>query len=48
MSLIEIRNELARIKKTRELTPEELEEQKTLREEYLGEFRRGLRGEDNK
>ena len=37
-------NELARISKTRELTEAEREEQKKLREEYLLEFRRGLKG----
>ena len=35
-------NELGRIKKTRELTPEEKEEQRLLREEYLAEVRRQL------
>lgn len=38
-------NELGRIAKTRELTPEELEERKALREEYIQFFRAGLRGE---
>ncbi len=37
-------NELARISKTRELTPEEKDEQAALRKEYLDEFRKGLRG----
>lgn len=37
-------NELARISKTRELTAEEKEEQKALREEYLKFFRASLRG----
>ena len=37
-------NELARLSKERELTPNEREEQKKLREEYLEEFRRGLKG----
>ena len=41
-------NELGRIAKTRELTPEELEERKALREEYLKFFRAGLRGEIQK
>ncbi len=39
-------NELARLSKTRPLTEDELIEQKGLREEYLQEFRRGLRGEN--
>ena len=38
-------NELARISKTRPLTDAELAEQKMLREEYLKEFRSGLRGD---
>ena len=37
-------NELARISKERELTPEEKAEQKKLREEYLENFRKTLRG----
>ena len=37
-------NQLARKSKETELTPEELAEQKTLREEYISDFRRGLRG----
>lgn len=41
-------NELARIAKARELTSEELEEQKILRNEYLQEFRAGLRGNSDK
>ena len=41
-------NELGRIAKTRELTAEELEERKLLREEYLKFFRAGLRGETQK
>lgn len=32
-------NELARLKKERELTPEELSEQATLRKEYITEWR---------
>ena len=41
-------NELAAKAKTSEgLTPEELAEQKALREEYLTEFRRGLRGSND-
>ncbi|MBR2465954.1 MAG: DUF896 domain-containing protein [Clostridia bacterium] len=40
-------NELARISKTRKLTDAELQEQKTLREEYLKEFRRALHGKEN-
>ncbi|MBQ8880440.1 MAG: DUF896 domain-containing protein [Clostridia bacterium] len=38
-------NELGRIAKERELTPEETEERKLLREEYMREFRAALRGE---
>ena len=38
-------NELGRIAKVRELTPEELAERQELREQYLKEFRQGLRGE---
>ena len=34
-------NELARIKKERELSPEELAEREALRREYLDEWRRG-------
>ncbi len=37
-------NELGRISKERELTAEEKEEQKTLREEYIKFFRSSLRG----
>ena len=37
-------NELGRIAKMRELTPEEAKERALLREEYLLEFRRALRG----
>lgn len=37
-------NELAKIKKERELTPEEAKEQKELREEYIAGFRASLRG----
>ena len=36
-------NELGRLSKERELTPEEKEEQKLLREEYLKFFRASLR-----
>ena len=36
-------NELARLSKERELTSEEREEQKLLREEYIAEVRRTLR-----
>ena len=36
--------ELAMLSKTRELTEEEKAEQKALREEYLAEVRRTLRG----
>ena len=35
-------NELAKIAKERELTPEELEERTKLREEYIIEFRRSF------
>ena len=38
-------NELARISKERALTPAELEEQKTLRAEYITEFKKTLRGQ---
>lgn len=38
-------NELGRIAKVRELTDEELRERAELREEYLQEFRRALKGE---
>ena len=41
-------NELGRIAKTRELTSEEAEERRLLREEYISEVRRQLRGEDAK
>ena len=41
-------NELGRIAKTRELTPEETEERRILREEYIKFFRAGLRGENTK
>ena len=41
-------NELARISKERELTEEEKKEQQELRQEYLAEFRRSLRGDDKK
>ena len=37
-------NELAKIKKERELTPEEAKEQKELRMEYIAGFRASLRG----
>jgi uncharacterized protein YnzC (UPF0291/DUF896 family) len=37
-------NELARLKKTRELTEEEKNEQSALREEYLNEVRAALKG----
>ena len=37
-------NELGRLSKTRELTPEEKEEQRILREAYLAEVRLALRG----
>ena len=38
---IERINELARLKKQRGLTPEEQEEQTTLRQEYLADWRAG-------
>ena len=41
-------NELARLSKERELTEEEKAEQQALRQEYLMEFRRSLRGDDKK
>jgi len=37
-------NELGRISKVRELTEEEKKEQKTLREEYIAEVRKALKG----
>ena len=37
-------NELARISKTRPLTEAEQKEQKGLRDEYIAEFRAGIRG----
>lgn len=37
-------NALARKKKAEGLTPDEILEQRTLREEYILEFRAGLRG----
>ncbi len=37
-------NELARKSKSEGLTPQEAEEQKALREEYINEFRMGMRG----
>ena len=36
-------NELAKIAKERELTPEEIEERDRLRKAYLKEFRKGFR-----
>ena len=41
-------NELARLVKERELTDEEKAEQQALRQEYLAEFRRSLRGDEKK
>lgn len=41
-------NELARLSKERELTEEEKREQNDLRQEYISEFRRTLRGDDKK
>lgn len=40
-------NELGRIAKERELTEDELAERAALREEYLTEFRRALKGDTN-
>ncbi len=40
-------NELGRLSKERELTAEEKEEQKLLREEYIKYFRSSLRGNQN-
>ena len=37
-------NELARLSKERELTDDEKKEQKALREEYLSEVRKALKG----
>lgn len=41
-------NELGRLSKLRKLTDDERNEQKSLREEYLKEFRRALRGSEEK
>lgn len=41
-------NELARLAKERELTEEEKTEQLALRQAYLAEFRKSLRGEEKK
>ena len=41
-------NELGRIAKERELTEEEKAEREALRDEYIAEFRRTLRGDDKK
>ncbi len=41
-------NELGRLMKQRELSPEEKEEQRQLREEYMKEVRIALHGEDRK
>ena len=41
-------NELARLSKARALTDEEKAEQKVLRDEYLQEVRRQLRGDNDK
>ena len=41
-------NELGRLAKARELTEAELEERRVLREEYLAEVRRQLRGTEEK
>lgn len=42
---IERINELARKSRETSLTPEEIEEQKKLREEYLADFRRNFRAQ---
>ena len=42
---IERINELARKSRETELTPEELEEQKELRAEYIADFRRNFRAQ---
>ena len=42
MANIQRINELAKIAKERELTPEEIEERAKLREEYILEFRRSF------
>lgn len=47
-SKIERINELGRIAKERELTEEEKAERAALREEYIKEFRRALRGDEKK
>lgn len=44
-SKLERINELARKSKAEGLTPEEQTEQKALREEYIGEFRKSLRAQ---
>ena len=41
-------NELGRLSRERELTDAEREEQAALRQEYLAEVRRALRGEEKK
>ena len=41
-------NELGRLSRERELTEEEKNEQKALREEYIAEVRRALKGEGGK
>lgn len=42
---IERINELSRKSRVTELTPEELQEQKKLREEYIADFRRNFRAQ---
>ena len=42
--LIDRINELARASKTRELTEEEKQEQKKLRDQYIKDYRASLRG----
>ncbi len=42
MAIIKRINELAKIAKERDLTPEELEERARLREEYIIEFRKSF------
>lgn len=43
-SRLERINELARLKRERELTQEEVDEQKALRMEYIAEFRASMTG----
>ena len=43
-SVLDRINELAKIAKERELTPEEIEERRVLREQYIASYRASLRG----